>query len=278
MDLFPSQSQLLELWKIHSTAQAHVFGVHDASYRNGETFDALLDDLKRVFLDLGLQDEMEGNVDACYEILNFDLENLTSSVSGNKFDNLPYVMRALDLHEWFFNRIRNGNQHLLGSYAISSPDEDLDYHFRDTLGKIQGKRTPYHTLSKLKFLHDIGFGENRHTMEVLPHLHGTQSELQMRFDCLIRAGIEFSKLCKMISLTTKILNQHPGILEKKVNFLLEDMGLTVLNLDAFPAYLCYNLENRIKPRFEFYLWLTEKGLCMKDYSLGSIIATSDKIS
>ncbi|KAK6918633.1 Transcription termination factor, mitochondrial/chloroplastic [Dillenia turbinata] len=337
---------------------------HVLGCRNGETSDALLDDLKRVFLDFGLQDEMEGNVDACYEvcrkirffydmgckegeigellgrgkhifleypeevlvqkadffcrlsverqdvgllllrypeILNFDLENPTISVSGflqhfglgakkknslaekypyvfgrNKFCNLPYVMRALDLHEWFFNRIRNGNQHLLGSYAMSSPDEDLDYHFRDTLGKIQGTRTPYHTLNKLKFLHDIGFGENRHTMEVLPHLHGTQSELQMRFDCLIRAGIEFSKLCKMISLTTKILNQHPDILEKKVNFLLEDMGLTVLYLDAFPAYLCYNLENRIKPRFEFHLWLTEKGLCMKDYSLASIIATSDK--
>ncbi|KAL6322382.1 hypothetical protein AAG906_007935 [Vitis piasezkii] len=237
----------------------------------------------------------------CPEILSFDLEVPVISVMGflkhfglglqksksvarmypyvlgrNKMANLPHVMRALDLHEWFFGMMKNGNHRLLGNYVLSHPDEDLDEDYRVGLEKIQSSRTPAHTINKLNFLHGIGYGENLLTMKVLEHVHGTSSELQERFNCLLHAGLEFSKLCTMISFSAKILNQKPEILERKVNFLIQEMGLSLQYLDVFPAYLCFNLDNRIKPRYRCHVWLAENGLCTKNYSLASMIATSEK--
>ncbi|KAA8520459.1 hypothetical protein F0562_014715 [Nyssa sinensis] len=330
----------------------------------GGEIDALLDDLKRLFIDFDLVSFVEGNVDAWYEccrkirvfydlgcekgkigelmgrnkniflehpeevlikkaeffcrlsvtngdvglmllkkpeILNFDLENPVISVLGflkhiglkaqelesiaqkypyvlgrNKMVNVPCVMRALDLHEWFLGKMKSGTHHLLGSYVVGNYDETLDIDFRDSLERIQSSRTPIHTISKLNFLHGIGYGENKLTIKVLAHLHGTSCELQERFDCLLRSGIEFSKLCRMVSLSPKILNQKPEILEQKVDFLCQDMGSSLQYLDVFPAYLCYDLEKRIKPRYRFHMWLMEKGLCTKKYSISSMIATSEK--
>ncbi|XP_022759486.1 transcription termination factor MTEF18, mitochondrial [Durio zibethinus] len=235
------------------------------------------------------------------EILDFDLETPVISVMGilkhfglsaeerdsitqkypyvlgrNKMANLPHVMRALSLHQWFFNKIKDGNHQLLANYAISYIDEDLDMDFRDSLERIQFSRTPVHTMEKLRFLLGIGFGENSLTMKVLAHVHGTSSELQERFDGLLGTGIDFAKLCKMIKTTPKVLNQSPETVERKVNFLRHEMGVSLDYLDIFPAFLCFNLENRIKPRYRLHKWLTEKGLCTRNYSIASIIATGEK--
>ncbi|KAG5517590.1 hypothetical protein RHGRI_038103 [Rhododendron griersonianum] len=235
------------------------------------------------------------------EILDFDLEDPVISVLGilkhlgmndtqlkavaqeypyvlgrNKMANLPHVMRALDLHKWFFNQMRFGNHHLLGTYFIGNPNKDLDKDYKSSLDKIHSTRTPVHTLSKLKFLHSIGFGENKLTVKVLADSHGTSTEINKRFDCLLRSGIEYAKLCKMVRLSPKILNQNPEIIERKIEFLCKDMGSSLQYLDLFPAYLCYDLEKRIKPRYFFHTWLLEKGLSVKRYSVSSMIATSEK--
>ncbi|KAG6630570.1 hypothetical protein I3843_13G025700 [Carya illinoinensis] len=194
----------------------------------------------------------------------------------NKMANLPHVMKALNLHEWFFHRINSGNHQLLANYVLIDPEEDLDKEFGDGLEKIQSSRTPTHTMNKLKFLHGIGFGENALTMKVLAHLHGTSIELQERFDCFLRVGVEFSKLCRMIRSTPKVMNQKPETIEQKVNFLRQEMGISLQYLDIFPGFLCFDLENRIKPRYRFHVWLAEKGFCTKTYSIASIVATSEK--
>lgn len=131
-------------------------------------------------------------------------------------------------------------------------------------------------MNKLKFLHGIGYGENILTMKVLSSLHGTDQELQERFDCLLRMGIEFSRLCLMIRTAPKILNQKSEILEQKVNFLCWEIGSSLQYLDIFPAFLCFDLEKRMKPRYRFHMWLKKKGLCSRDYSIASIMATSEK--
>ncbi|KAM7508830.1 hypothetical protein LguiA_019283 [Lonicera macranthoides] len=194
----------------------------------------------------------------------------------NRLSNLPGLMRSLDLHERFFNEIKNGNHKLLITYPMGSPDEDLDNDFKENLARIQSLRTHVHTLRKLDFLHGIGYGENKLTIKVLTHVHGSSGELQERFNCLLCNGIEFSKLCKMVSQSPKILNQQPEILEKKVKFLCEEIGSSLQYLDLFPAYLCYDLHKRIKPRYRFHMWLAENGLCTKEYSIASMIATSEK--
>ncbi|CAN0877677.1 Transcription termination factor MTEF18, mitochondrial [Linum grandiflorum] len=194
----------------------------------------------------------------------------------NKMANLPHVLRAMDLHVWFFDILKNGDHRLLGSYFMSDPAEDLDKEFFDGLERISVSRTPVHTMSKLDFLHGIGFGENALTIKVINFVHGTKKELQERFDCLHNAGIEFSKLCRIIRVMPKILNQSPDIVEKKLEYLCNEMGSSLQYLDQFPAYLNFNLEKRIKPRFRFHLWLVEKGLTCSKYSIGSIVATSEK--
>lgn len=235
------------------------------------------------------------------EILSFDLETPIISVLGflkhfglsgkelesivekypyvfgrNKMVNLPHVMRALDLHEWFFNKLKNESPSLLSNYVINDPDEDLDREYRDGLEKIHSSRTPVHTIAKLNFMHEIGFGENKLTMKILENLHGKSYELQKRFNCLLHLGVDFSKLCRIVAVSAKILNQKPETLIQKVNFLCQDMDSSLHYLDVFPAFLNFDLEHRIKPRYRFHMLLTERGWCKRSYSLSSMIATSEK--
>ncbi|GAU20179.1 hypothetical protein TSUD_352430 [Trifolium subterraneum] len=193
-----------------------------------------------------------------------------------KMANLPNVMRAMGLREWFFDKIKDGNHKLLVNFVTSYPNEERDKGYRDGLKTIHDARTPTHNMNKLNFMHNIGFGENAMTMDILTHLHGTSEELQERFDCLLGLGIEFSKLCKIITKKPQILSQNPETLEKKINFLCQEMGKSLELLDTFPGFICFDLENRIKPRFRFYTWVIEKGLSSKKYSIASMIATSDK--
>ncbi|QCE04728.1 transcription termination factor MTEF18, mitochondrial [Vigna unguiculata] len=193
-----------------------------------------------------------------------------------KLCNLPNVMRALGLHEWFFEKIKDGNHSLLVSFVAKNPKVVRDKGYRSFLKGIEVSRTPTHSMSKLNFLHGIGFGENALTMYIFSYMHGTSDELQKRFDCLLHLGIEFSKVCKMITVHPKILSQNPESLEQKINFLCQEMGQSLENLVTFPSFLCFDLENRIKPRYRFHLWIIEKGLSSKIYSIASMVATSNK--
>nr|AMP82902.1 Werner Syndrome-like exonuclease [Catalpa bungei] len=234
------------------------------------------------------------------EVFDYNLEDRVISVSGilehfglaknevkslkekyphvfgrNRIANLPHVMRSMDLGEWFFERVKNGNHPLLETYSISSTEE-LNKHYDEYLRKIRAKRTYSHSMKKLNFLHGIGFGENQFAVKALGLLNGSSDQLQQRFDCLLHFGIEYSKLCAMLRLSAKILNQQEGILEKKLEFLCTDIGSPLDYLDVFPGYLCYDLEKRIKPRYKFHKWLVEQGFSGKNYSLSTIIASSEK--
>ncbi|KAK4416059.1 Transcription termination factor MTEF18, mitochondrial [Sesamum alatum] len=235
------------------------------------------------------------------EMFGFDLEGRVISVSGflehfgmekkeleslkqkyphvfgrNRIANLPYVMRSMNLGEWFFERMKTGDHSLLATYTIRSVEDDVDKHYMDNLTRLRAKRTYTYAIKKLNFLHSIGFGENRFAVKALYQLNSSDSQLHRRFDCLLNCGIEYSKLCAMVKLSGKILNQQESILEKKLEFLCNDMGSSLQYLDGFPAYLCYDLEQRIKPRFKLHKWLVDQGLCEKEYSLATIIATSEK--
>ncbi|CAD5326354.1 unnamed protein product [Arabidopsis thaliana] len=113
-------------------------------------------------------------------------------------------------------------------------------------------------------------------MKVLQHVHGTAVELHDRFQILLNSGIIFSKICMLIRSAPKILNQKPHSIQDKLRFLCGEMGDSLDYLEVFPAYLCFDLENRISPRFRFHKWLVEKGFSEKSYSIASIVATSEK--
>ncbi|WJX82793.1 hypothetical protein P8452_65514 [Trifolium repens] len=210
-----------------------------------------------------------------------DLEDISKKfdhvVGTNKMVNLPNVMRAVGLQEWFFDRIKGEHYRLVVDYITSYPNEDQDKDYQDGLRRIYVSRARVHSINKLNFLHGLGFGENALTMNLLDRLHGTSSELQERFDCLLRLRIEFSKLCVMVRKTPRILNQNYEIIERKVNFFNQEMGTTLDYVETFPAMLHYHLDDRVIPRYRFHTWLIEKGLSSRrKYSIQSMITDSEK--
>ncbi|KAK1400762.1 transcription termination factor MTEF18, mitochondrial [Heracleum sosnowskyi] len=80
------------------------------------------------------------------EKLRSVMRNYPYVLGRNKLANLPHVMRLLNLNEWFFDRMRNGDHNLLGTYVIGSPDEDLDKCYTEYLIKIESLRIPAHAL------------------------------------------------------------------------------------------------------------------------------------
>ncbi|KAL9245249.1 hypothetical protein vseg_018923 [Gypsophila vaccaria] len=194
----------------------------------------------------------------------------------NKMVNLPNILRAMDLHEWFCHRMKCGYHSLFDSYELSSPDDGVDEKYVRNLESVKSLRLHNHLFAKLDFLHEIGFGENGFTVRLSVVVHGTRSELQDRFDFLLNEGIEFSKLCEIISRAPKVLGQDIDNLRKKIDFFVKEIGLPLNYLQSFPPYLVYSLEQRIKPRYRFHVWLTEQGWCTKKYSLSSMIAISNK--
>ncbi|KAH6813092.1 hypothetical protein C2S51_022110 [Perilla frutescens var. frutescens] len=234
------------------------------------------------------------------EIFGFDLGGQVISVSGflahfgmgeeelksleqkyphvfgrNRLANVPCVMRAMNLGEWFFDRIQNRDSSLLTAYTMLCT-EDLDEHYKESLKILQAKRTKAYLNTKLDFIHRLGFGENKFAVKALYQMHSNSGELQQRFDFLLGCGIEYSKLCAIVKFAPRILNQKPSQLEKKIEYFRTEMGLSLQYLDVFPGYLCHNLEKRIKPRYRFHKWLKEQGYCKKNYSLATIVASSEK--
>ena len=182
----------------------------------------------------------------------------------------------MDLQEWFFGRLKLGDHKLLATYDFSSSNEGEDTKYVQNMEKIIRKRTCCYSLSKLEFLHGIGFGENDFAMKLLFNVHGSSCELQERFDFLLNEGIVFSKLCKMIVQAPKFLNQDLDNLKRKLDFLRHELGLSFDFVETFPTYFVYNLEKRIKPRYRFHVWLTKQGWVTKKYSISGIIAISHK--
>ncbi|KZV41594.1 hypothetical protein F511_15363 [Dorcoceras hygrometricum] len=234
------------------------------------------------------------------EIFGFDMEKRVISVKGflehfglrgkdltsleqkyphvfgrNKITNLPNVMRSLDLGVWFFEKMKNGDHSLFSTYTLRHSKEGLDKIYENNLIKIQAKRTHFHSMVKLDFLHRVGFGENKFAVKAFVRLNSSGSQLQQRFDYLLSCGIGYSSLCAMVK-HANILNQQEPVLKQKLDFLCIDMRSSFKYLDIFPGYLCYDLEKRIKPRYEIHKWLVEEGFCKIKYSIATIVATSEK--
>ncbi|KAK9120871.1 hypothetical protein Syun_018488 [Stephania yunnanensis] len=152
----------------------------------------------------------------------------------------------------------------------------VENEFKKGLEKIKSRREHRGTMERLNFLLGIGFGQNLVMIKVLSGLHGSRAQLQERFNLLLNLGIKYPNLCKIVYCRVKALNQNPAMLEEKVNYLQFGLGCSLLYLDVYPGFLCFNLENRIKPRCAIHQWLFEKGLVRRKYRITSMISPSEK--
>ncbi|KAF5750692.1 Mitochondrial transcription termination factor family protein putative isoform 2 [Tripterygium wilfordii] len=130
---------------------------------------------------------------------------------------------------------------------------------------------------KTKFLLDLGFVEESNEMKrALKAFRGKGGELQERFDCIVKAGIDKKDVYEMIKGSPQILNQSKEVIETKISFLVNDSGYPISTLKIFPSFLNYTTQ-RVKLRLSMYNWLKEQGGTEPKLALSSVVACSDKI-
>lgn len=132
-------------------------------------------------------------------------------------------------------------------------------------------------MQRNKFLLELGFVQDSKEMKAaLKTFRGKGGELQERFDCLVKAGLDQKDVREMIKGSPQILNQKKNVIEMKIDFLLNETGYPLSSLVTFPSYLAYTVE-RVKLRFSMYNWLVDHGTAEPRLALSTIVACSDKI-
>ncbi|KAK0583208.1 hypothetical protein LWI29_034614 [Acer saccharum] len=128
-----------------------------------------------------------------------------------------------------------------------------------------------------KFLIDVGFTKNSNEMEkALKVFRGRGGELQERFDCIVKAGLDRQDVCKMIRVRPRFLNHKKSVIELKIDLLVNGLGYPVSNLVTFPAYLDFTVQ-RIILRMSMYNWLKDQGVEEHMLALSTLIGCPQKV-
>lgn len=130
-------------------------------------------------------------------------------------------------------------------------------------------------LEKRKFLSRLGIVKGSKNIErAIKSLRGRGQELQERFDCIVKAGLDEKDVCEMVRVSPQILNQTKEIIEMKIDFLIHEFKYPISSLKRFPSYLSFKIE-RIKVRLLMFEWLSDRGSVHPALALSTIIACSD---
>lgn len=132
-------------------------------------------------------------------------------------------------------------------------------------------------IHRLNFLLELGFVENSDELKkALKVFRGKGWELQERFDCLVKAGLDHKDVARMIKSCPQVLNQSKEAIEAKVDFLINGLGYPVSSLLSFPSFVNYT-SKRAKLRYTMYEWLRDQGKADPLLALSTIIATSEEL-
>ncbi|RRT54236.1 hypothetical protein B296_00049311 [Ensete ventricosum] len=161
----------------------------------------------------------------------------------------------------------------LSQIVKEDPDQLKNHALGLTVQSIEHKQS---LGEKKKFLVHLGFVEDSEEMKkALTLYRGKGDELQERYDFLVKLGLDPNDVSNMIRAYPNVLNLKIDVLEKKISFLINDLGYPLSSLVAFPLYVCYNVQ-RVSLRFSLYNWLKDKGKIKHRLALSSILACSDK--
>lgn len=200
----------------------------------------------------------------------------------NIVGNFPVILKALDLNKRFTDQMLNTDLHclkVLNSKVTDKLCTDSDMMEEEFLRDMEVTkcRNKIKILDgKILFLSSIGFGKNKITSKAVSAIRGTREQLQERFDCIIGFGIKHSDVCRMISAYPIFINHSKEQIHKKLSYLCHELGYSIDYISKYPDYLCFDLENRIKPRYEIVNWLKGSGL-VKKFSLATLLAKSEKM-
>jgi hypothetical protein len=132
-------------------------------------------------------------------------------------------------------------------------------------------------MQKSKFLLGLGFVENSEKMKsAIKVFRGNGVELQERFDCIVKAGLNQKDVFEMIKVSPQILNQKKEVIQMKIDFVVNDLGYPISSLVKFPSCLSYKPQ-RVELRLSMYNWLKDQGAVDPKLSMSTVVACSEKI-
>ncbi|KAJ8756280.1 hypothetical protein K2173_025092 [Erythroxylum novogranatense] len=110
----------------------------------------------------------------------------------------------------------------------------------------------------------------------LNFFRGKGAELQERFDCILKTGLDKKDVCHMVRIRPEILQQKKDVILMKINILVNDFGYPISSLVKCPSYLCCNIQ-KAKLRLAMYNWLKDQGTVDPTLSLNTVVASSERI-
>ncbi|KAL2921663.1 Transcription termination factor MTERF8 chloroplastic [Bienertia sinuspersici] len=124
---------------------------------------------------------------------------------------------------------------------------------------------------KLALLVKIGYAyRTQHLAMAMGAVSRTSSEnLQEVIGLFLSYGFSCDDIVEMSKKHFQILQYSPRSLEEKMEYLIEDMDREIGELLSFPAFLGYNLDKRIKHRYEL-----KKKLVGDEMSLNKLLSVS----
>ncbi|CAK7324281.1 unnamed protein product [Dovyalis caffra] len=125
---------------------------------------------------------------------------------------------------------------------------------------------------KLVVLVKIGYGNGTKELAAAMGAASRTSceNLQNVIGLFLSYGLSYEDILAMSKKHPQILQYRCAALEEKLEFLIEDMGREVRELLSFPAFLGYNLDERIKHRYEVKKLTIGEGM-----SINKLLTVSD---
>ncbi|VYS69341.1 unnamed protein product [Arabidopsis thaliana] len=144
-------------------------------------------------------------------------------------------------------------------------------------GRIELDSLDWRNAEKTTFLLKLGYVENSDEMvRALKKFQGRGDELQERFDCFVKAGLDYNVVRQLVKRAPHILNRPKDIIEKKIIMLTDYLVYPIESVIESPTYLCYSMK-RIHQRFTMYIWLRERDAVIPRLTLGTIVGISNTL-
>ncbi|XP_031494992.1 transcription termination factor MTERF15, mitochondrial [Nymphaea colorata] len=99
-------------------------------------------------------------------------------------------------------------------------------------------------------------------------------EVKLRIDCLCRSGLSHRDAFKLLWREPRIIIYDLEDVQKKINFLTDEIGDPISLLVEVPEYLGVNLERQIIPRYKVVQWLRSHGGLGIEVGLKDLVKSS----
>ncbi|XP_054795097.1 transcription termination factor MTEF18, mitochondrial-like [Prosopis cineraria] len=237
------------------------------------------------------------------DVISFIFVNFPPIKVSKFLSNLRHcllILSELDMEAAEIGKIFHSHSLMLGSFTLRRTNsllcnlkagkkrlrmliQDNPLELKNWELGIRVKPLPGHneaTISRLRkteFLLSLGYDKDSKEMEeAFKVFRGKGAELQERFDCIVRAGLDPQDVQEMVKISPQILNLRATAINRKIDYLVNELGYPISSLVNFPSFLNYRTD-RAQLRVSLYKWLVEQGCADPNLSLSTVVSTSEEV-